>query len=401
MALYKFKVSDSAGILSEMLVEGDSQADATRRLQRRGVLPLEFLGEGSLSAGAPGRFGFRQKFDILDFTDRLVPLIEAGIPLERALGVVGEGVENKFTARVVSDLRRGLHEGRKFSELIRARSRVFPPLYASIVEAGEEAGALPQVMKELHRFLQETRELRAFIVSASIYPLFIVGASLAMLAVLFGVVVPRFVVVLRSLGRGELPLATRLLVFGSDMLRGYWWCLPILAILAVLLVSQVRRGGRAKALYDSFILSVPLAGKMVLWSNLGRVARTMSILMRSGVHLLDVVSIANRVVQNSTLRQSISGLAGELRQGQRLSHALGHSRFIPSFMLRMVAVGEETGSVETMLERVADRYETDLRRSIKRLLSLLEPIIIICLGLFVALVVLTMFLAIMDIQGSI
>ncbi len=399
MSLYKFKISDKAGKTSEILLEADSQADATRRLQRRGVIPLAFLGEGSLSASGKGGFGFGQRFDILDFTDRLVPLIEAEIPLERALGIVGEGMENKFTARIVADLRRGLHEGRKFSELIRDRGHLFPRIFASVVEAGEEAGALAKVMAELRRFLNDSREFRSFLISSAIYPLFVLTASMVMVVILLGVIVPRFATVLAGMGR-ELPLSTRMLLTLSNWFRDFWWCVPVLLATFIILALQVRKEGKVRAVYDKMILSVPLIGKMVLLSNLARMSRTMAILMRSGVHLLDTVWISIRIIENSTLSQSISGLAGELRQGQRLSHAFGHSHFIPQFMLRMLAVGEETGSVETMLERVADRYETDLKRMSKRILSLFEPMVIIALGLFVALVVLAMFTAIMDMQGG-
>ncbi|OGV61518.1 MAG: hypothetical protein A3K19_07210 [Lentisphaerae bacterium RIFOXYB12_FULL_65_16] len=399
MSLYRFKTSDSTGSINELLVEGDSQADATRRLQQRGMIPLEFLGEGSLSAPGQGLTGFGQRFDIIDFTDRLVPLIEANIPLERALSIVGEGVDDNLTSRVVADLRRGLHEGKKFSELIRDRGRLFPRLFASVVEAGEEAGALPAVMGELRRFLNDTREFQAYLISALIYPVFVLSASMVVLTILMWVIVPRFAAVLASTGR-TLPASTRLLLGASDFCRDFWWCLPVGVALLVLFLLQLRKDGRFRNAYDDTILSVPLVGKMVLLTNLARMSRTMAILMRSGVHLLDTVAIASRVIQNNTLRQSVAGMAGELRQGQRLSHALGHSRFIPPFMLRMLAVGEETGAVETMLDRVADRYESDLKRLVRRTLSLFEPCVIICLGLMVAAVVLAMFFAIMDMEGG-
>ena len=153
-------------------------------------------------------------------------------------------------------------------------------------------------------------------------------------------------------------------------------------------------------MYDNLILKVPIIGKLVLYSNIARLCRTMAILMRSGVHLLNTVSIANRVVQNKTISTSITGLAGDLRQGQKLSSALSASKYIPSLMLKMIGVGEETGAVEIMLERVADRYEADMRKSIKRLLSLFEPIIIVVLGISVGSIVLLMFMAIMDMQGA-
>jgi type II secretory pathway component PulF len=400
MGLYRFKVSDSAGAVRDLLIEGDSQADATRRVQRRGLLPLEFLGEGAGSS--PGRdAGFWNRFDVVDFTDRLVPLLEANIPLERALAILGESKDDPFGTQLAGDLRRGLHEGRRLSELIRDRGRLFPRLYASIVQAGEEAGALPQVMSQLRRFLVESRELRSFIVSASVYPLFIVFAGTLMLGVVLGVIVPKFASVLAATG-ATASTPTRILLGLSALAKGFWWVIPLLlAVVAVLAVQVARESSSVRAAFDRWVLGVPVASRLVLYANLARLSRTMATLMRSGVHLLDTVSIATRVVQNQTLAHSLGGLAAELRQGQRLSDALAQSRHIPAMMLRMVAVGEETGVVDAMLDRVADRYEADLRRLMKRLLSLFEPVVIICLGAIVGTVVMLMFLAIMNMQSSI
>jgi type II secretory pathway component PulF len=400
MGLYRFKVSDTAGAVRDLLIEGDSQTDATRRVQRRGLLPLQFLGEGAgTAAGRAG--GWRNRFDVVDFTDRLVPLLEANIPLERALAIVGEGGDDSFGTQLVGDLRRGLHEGRRLSELIRDRGRLFPRLYASIVQAGEEAGALPQVMAQLRSFLVDSRDLRAFIVSASIYPLFIVFAGVIMLGIVLGVIVPRFAGVLAATG-AEAALPTRILLGLSMLGKGFWWVAPLLLVAgAVLLIMLRRETGGTRAAFDRWVLGVPFASRLVLYSNLARLARTMSVLMRSGVHLLDTVSIATRVVQNQTLAQSLAGIPAELRQGQRLSDALAQSRYVPTMMLRMVAVGEETGAVDTMLERVAERYEAELKRLVKRLLSAFEPLVIICLGLIVGSVVTLMFLAIMNMQGAV
>ena len=185
-------------------------------------------------------------------------------------------------------------------------------------------------------------------------------------------------------------------------LQSYWWTAIVAIALLVFVIIQIRKPnsslGRA---YDNFILKVPLIGKLVLYSNIARLSRTMAILMRSGVHLLNTVSIANRVVQNSAISKSIKGLSGDLRQGQRLSAAMAQSEYVPSLMIKLISVGEETGAVETMLERVADRYESDMKRTIKRLLSLFEPIVIVILGISVGFIVLLMFMAIMDMQNVI
>ena len=398
MALFQYKISDAAGKVSTTLVEADSQADATRRLQGRGLTPLECQGEGAAATGSSG--GLRRRgIDVEEFTDRLVPLLEASVPLERALSIVGEGLDDAYSAEVAADLRRGLHEGRKLSALIRDRGAMFPSLYSNVVEAGEEAGALPQVMGQLRRFLNDARELRSFVISAAIYPLFVIMAGTAMLCVVIGVIVPRFANIVAESDRAP-TLSMELLLKLSALGRGFWWVIPLALVALAWLAREMRREGtRLRSWYDEAILSVPLAGKMVLYANLARMCRTMSILMKSGVHLLDTVGIANRVIENESLRRSVSGVAGELRRGQKLSSALGQSPRIPSFLLRMLAVGEETGDVETMLGRVADRYEEDLRRSVKRLLALFEPVVIILLGLVVGSIVLLMFLAMMDLQN--
>ena len=398
MALYKFKVSDNSGTLSELLVEGDSQADATRRLQSRGLFPLEFLGEGG-SGGAVARRGglFRRRFDVIDFTDRLVPLLEAGIPLERALSILGGGMEDSYAASVIEDLRRGLHEGRRLSHMLRDRSHIFSELYASLVEVGEESGALAAVLADVRQFLNERRELVSYIVSASIYPVVVFLVSLSVLGILLGVIIPKFSEILLTAGV-ELTGATKVLIALSKAVRGYWWVIPLAAAAVMLFVARARRSEAIRERVDHLLLRTPFVKTLILNANLARLSRTMAIMMRSGVHILDTVSIGARVLQNRVLRQSLSGIGGELRRGERLADALGRVPYMPPFMIRMLAVGEETGNVAVMLEKTADRFENDLKTNIRRSLSLIEPAVIVCLGLIVGTIVITMFLAIMDMQ---
>ena len=332
MPLFKFKVSDASGSISELLIEGDSQTDATRRVQRRGLMPLEFLGEGEKTAQSSGKL-FGPKLDVVEFTDRLVPLLEANIPLEKALGIVGEAQENPVLQQTVTDLRRGLHEGRKLSDLIRERGRAFPQLYAGIVEAGEEAGALPQVMGELRNFLLESRELKGFIISSSIYPAFICVTGIVLLSIVMGVIVPKFATALA--GAGIKSSSTDLLMSMSNILRSYWWTVFVfLGALGYCIYALRDENGKIRQFYDKMVLRIPMAKDLVLYSNISRLCRTMAILMRSGVHLLNTVAIANRVVQNQAISKSIVGLSGELRQGQKLSTALSKSPYIPQLMLR-------------------------------------------------------------------
>lgn len=399
MPLFKFKISDKDGRKEEMLVEGTSEKDAARRLQNRGLIPIELLGYSDAVGGGGLAGRWRQRFDVVDFTDRLAPLLEADIPLERALAIVEETSETPVEKELVGGLRRGLHEGRKLSQLIRDRGRLFPRMYAGIVEAGEESGALGQVLGELRDYLAMTREMRQYVVSSSIYPGILVCFSVLVNLLLLGLVVPKFGRIIYGMGK-EPRLATRLLLQASFVVQNYWWAILIGALAAVAIFSYVLRQPRTREVWDSLVLRLPLLRRIVLLSNIGRQVRTMAILMKSGVHLLDTVSISASVLQNEKLRRAISGLAGDLRRGERLSVALGRSEYIPPLVIRMLAVGEETGDTESMLARVADRYDNELRRLVKRALAWFEPMVILVLGGMVGSIVLVLFMAIMDMQSA-
>ncbi|MBR6471094.1 MAG: type II secretion system F family protein, partial [Victivallales bacterium] len=264
MPLFKFKVSDSAGKVSELLIDGDSQADATRRIQRRGLMPLAFLGEGAAATAANGR---NRRVDVVDFTDRLVPLLEANIPIERALAILGDGNENPAMSRMVGELRRGLHEGRKLSDLIRDQGSTFPSVYAGVVEAGEEAGALPQVMGQLRNFMTTAAELKSFLISNSIYPAFIAVTGLAMLGCLLGIIVPKFATSLA--GAGVKSQATDFLMGLSNGIRNYWWVSIILVAGIIWLVVQIRKpDGAIRRGWDALLMRLPVFKKLVLFSNL-------------------------------------------------------------------------------------------------------------------------------------
>lgn len=398
MPLFKFKVADAAGKIEEILIESESESEATRRVRSRSLIPIEFLGHGDSRRGG-GSWGLSRKFDVADFSDRLVPLLQADIPLERALGIIEETSESQEEKELVAGLRRGLHEGRKLSQLIRDRGRQFPRMYASIVEAGEEAGALPQVLAQLRDFLLMQREMRNFVISSSIYPAFVLLVCGGVVMILLGIVIPKFGEVITTSGQ---PVAgsTTLLLALSTGLHDYWWIGVILLAVAVIAIREASRDERILAHWDDFVLKVPILSRMVLLANIGRLVRTMAILMRNGVHLLDTVAIAARVIQNSRLRSSIASLAADLRRGERLSVALGRSPYMPTMVIRMLAVGEEMGASDVMLERVADRYDDDLKQLVKRALSWFEPIVIIVLGLVVGSIVLMLFLAVMNMQGG-
>ncbi len=400
MALYKYRAADASGKTADILIEGDTQADSLSRLRQRGYTPIRFLGQVESDGGGGGPEGglfTRRRFDVGEFTDRLAPLLRAQVQLERALGILVDTTENPRMRTVVADLRRGLHEGKKFSGLIRDRGACFPGYYANMVEAGEESGSLTQVIVELQKFLVERRRLREFLIASSIYPVIVLTVTGGVVGLLITVFIPRFSRIFTASGK-PLPLPTAIMVRFSELVTGLWWLWLLLLAGGCIFVHLVRRGGALRQWWDGFLLRLPLLGPLVADIDVTRFLRTLAVLTENHVHLLDAIGIAHRVLQNRAIQQSLAGIAGELRGGGRLSVSLGKSAFVPRTVIQMVGIGEETGNLGGMLRESADFYEETIRDRIRRLLALFEPAIILVLAGIVLLVVSSVFFAILELN---
>ncbi|MPM56632.1 putative type II secretion system protein F [bioreactor metagenome] len=392
MAKLRYLVLDSGGRRREVEVEASGDAAARRQLRRQRTMVIRPLGESS------GRRKFRLRpakpFDVYTFTCRLTPLLAAGIPLEHGLAVLEEGC-GKEEAEVVRKLRRGLHEGKKFSQLTREMPEYFPPLFSGLIESGEESGCLPEVAAELRRFLKESREFREFVLTSSIYPAIVVSVTLLVIVLLFTVFIPRFAKIFEELGR-EMPLLTRAMLGIGNFMEAVWWFWPLLIAGAVLFYRKSAKQGKLKRWKDRMALKLPLVGGIVTAIQTGRFLRTLSIMVKNHVQLLSAVRVSRRVIGNGEVRESFSGVEEELRGGGRLSAILGKSPYMPQGTVAMLKIAEESGELGEMLERIAEESEEETRVRVKRLLAFLEPGIILVLAGVVLLVVLSIFLAIME-----
>ena len=393
MALYKYKAMDASGKTVSVMIDGDSPDDALSRLRARGLLPLESFGQ----AGGPSRNPFRRDgFDVYRFTNRLAPLLSAGIRLEKALAVMGGGHSaDRANHEVIESLRKGLHEGKKFSALVRGQEPRFPRIYASLIEAGEETGNMAGAVRELRRFMNETKEQRDFLITSSIYPLTILAVTFGVIVLMFTVFIPRFSQIFLDMGK-ELPLPTAIMLFVSRMFTLLWPLWLLLIGSAAYAAVLVRRGGRARRRWDTLVLGTPILGKLVATIDIGRMTRTLAIMLESHVALLDSVRIAFKVLGNSVIAESFSGVTTELRAGNPLSKALRHSKYMPDEAVQMIEVGEQSGEVGKMLGEAAGGLENESRQSIKRLLALFEPVVIVVLALVILMVVVSIFLAVME-----
>ena len=397
MALYLYRAIAPGEAAREVTVEAENQREAEQKLRHMNMLPVKFLREVDPAQSEKRLLG-RSKIDVLDMTEQLSALLNSAIPLERALSIIAEGAANSEQREFVQALRQGLHEGRKFSDLIRSYGSLFPGYYANLIETGEETGRLPEVLEELRRFMAESRELRDFIVTSSIYPVVVLAVAILVTILMFAVFVPRFVTQFENMGR-DLPGSMVFLMNMSDVVVYGSLTLVVLAIVAPLVLRQMLGRERLAEIKAQIILSLPLFGALHTAVEMGKFVRTLAILISNHVDIIKTVRIAGKVIQNPVIRGSFNELEHKLKSGLKLSAALEGNKFLPKGLASRLRVGEESGTSGAMLMKAASHVEEDTRRQIKRLLSMFEPLVIVGLALVVMTVVLAIFMAIMELNS--
>ena len=396
MALYLYKAIAPGEKAREVTIEAETQREAEQKLRHQNLIPVKFIREvdPGMSEGSIFR---RKSIDVLDLTEQLSALLNSAIPLERALAIIAEGCKSDEQKEFVQALRQGLHEGRKFSDLIRSYGTLFPGYYANLIETGEETGRLPEVLEELRKFMSESRELKEFIITSSIYPIVVLVVAMAVTVLMFAVFVPRFVEQFENMGR-ELPGSMVFLMNMSDVVIYGGAILVGVLIVGLPLLKKSLGKEKMAELKGKLLLKLPLFGSLHIAVEMGKFVRTLAILISNHVDIIKTVRISVRVVQNPLIRDSFNDLEKRLKSGQKLSAALEDNEFLPQGLASRLRVGEESGTSGEMLMKAASHVENDTRRQIKRLLSMFEPLVIVALALVVMTVVLSIFMAIMELN---
>ena len=399
MPVFAYRAADRAGRTVDGVMEAFDANAVVARLHREDYYPLrvEVTDEKGRSGrrllGAP-RVPSRE---ILDFTQQLATLVESGLPLERALVVLGDVSAGPRLRHIVQDVTQSVRSGSTLGDaLARHQPRPFSRLYVNTVRAGERGGVLEIALRRLAEHLEGARELREAVVSALIYPalLFVVGTGAVIFLLTF--VLPRFAVILADLGQ-TLPLPTRLVLGLSDVFVTYWWALAA-GVLAIAVVWQaVARSEAGRLQMDAGLLSLPIAGDVVRKVEVSRAIRTLGTLLSSGVPLLGALDVAREGAQYRVIANALVAVHGGVKRGEGLARPMAETRAFPSLVVHMVRVGEETGRLEDMLLQVAATFEADTRKLVKRLIALAEPCIILVMGLVVGFIVVAMLMAILSV----
>lgn len=402
MAVFTYRAADRSGRTVDGVMEAHDARAVVERLHREEYFPvrIEPAGERRRLGGlalldSAGRVPARE---LLTFTQQLATLIEAGLPLDRTLAILGELSLSPRLRTIVQDVGQSVRGGSTLADaLARHQPRPFSRLYVNTVRAGEKGGVLEVALQRLAGHLEASRELRETLTSAMIYPALLLSVGVAAIVFLMTFVLPRFAVIFSDLGQA-LPLPTRVLLAVSGAMVDYWW-VGLGALLGGVLLWQLVTGSEvARLALDRRLLDLPVIGDLLRRIEVGRVARTLGTLLHSGVPLLPALGVAREVASNRALALALGAVQEGVKRGDGLARPMGETGVFPALAIHMVRVGEETGRLEEMLGRVAGLFETEIRVAVRRLLALLEPIIILALGLVVLAIVISILLAILSIN---
>ena len=402
MALFQYRAADSSGKVVEGVMDAKAEQGVVSRLHEMGFIPLRIAAPGETSSRAVhvpltlfsrGKVSQRQ---LLHFTQQLSTLLGAGLPLDRSLSVLANLLEGDEFKKVVRLLLEGVRAGKSLSSSMAEHPEVFRKLYVNMIRAGEAGGVLESVLRCLAEYLQRSEELKEDIVSALTYPVFIVGVSGISLIFLFAFVVPRFSLIFKDVEQA-LPWITRLLIGFSNGLSQYGWILLLLLIVSAAGGFYYVRTPEGRLRWDKMRLRIWVIGDLLCQFEVARYSRTLSALLKGGVPLLEALGTVQGVVGNRLVARAVTQVQTRVREGKGMVGPLTESGVFPPLALQMIAVGEETGKLEGMLANVADHYDQEVKRSTKRMTSLLEPIAIVSIGLVLGGVIIALLLGIFSI----
>jgi type IV pilus assembly protein PilC len=394
MTTYAFQARDNHGKVISGVQEGLNEENAINALMARGLMVLSIQQKGaSKIARGKAKVG---ETDLVIFTRQLATMVDAGLPLVGALSGLFEQSDPKRQAglrRVIGEVTALVQEGSTFNDALAKHPNVFSRLYIAMVKAGESGGLLAGVLDRLAGFLESSARLRKKVKSAMTYPVIVISIALAITTFLIVKVVPVFASIFADFG-AKLPAPTQFLIDLSDFIRSYWWAI-IGAFVGVFFgIRAWLRSKNGQLTWDRWKLKMPVFGPLIHKICMTRFARTFAQLIRSGVPILEVLQIVGDTAGNIVVTNSLKGVATDVEKGDNLTAALSRQPIFPAMMLRMVSAGEATGKIDTMLEKMADFWDEEIEATLSALTSLLEPLLIVFLGVIVGGIVIAMFLPI-------
>jgi len=400
MANFTYKALDIRGGQASGEIESESKVAAAAALRNKGftVLDLNEVKQGLGQIQIGGRIKAK---DLTVFSRQFATMVNSGLSMLRCLYVLEEQTPNKKFAKVIGAIRADVEAGISLSDALEKHPKVFSRLYVSMVRAGELGGILDEVLNRLASQLEKEDSIRRAVKSAMVYPILIGSFAILVLIGMVLFLIPIFAGMYKDLGNAQLPLLTRVMVNVSAVFRSWWGLVVLAAIIALIWgLRRLKHTDRGQHVWDRFKLHVPMGiGEIVRKLAVARFSRTLGTLITSGVPILQAIEITGQAAGNVVIEDAMVNVQTSVKEGQSITAPLEKVSVFPAMVTQMISVGEETGSLDAMLNKIADFYEDEVNASIKSLTSILEPILMLGVGAIVGTVVISMYLPIFNMMN--
>lgn len=384
------------GTIQSGEITAESRDEVVASLRKQNILPTAISAKPkiiSFKLSVLGEGRIKDK-DIVIFTRQFSTMIDAGLPLVQCLEILTKQTENKSLAKTISDVKVDVETGSTYADALKKHHKTFNELYVNMVAAGEAGGILDTILNRLAVYIEKTMKLKKKVKGAMIYPAIIVTIAIAVIAIIMIAVVPTFAKMFIQLG-GVLPLPTRIIINMSNFIAGIGGLIILLFIIGfVIFIMQFRRKDYGKKLIDRILLKLPIVGVLIRKVAVAKFTRTLGTLIQSGVPILDALEITAKTAGNKVIEESIRETRTSVSEGKTLSDPLVKTREFPPMVTQMISVGESTGALDTMLSKIADFYDEEVDNAVENLTAMLEPVLMVFLGVTVGFIVISMYLPI-------
>lgn len=400
MPAFEYKALDAKGKQLKGVIEADTARHARSQLRDQRMMPLEILPvtEKEAKAKSSGFAFFKRGISVAELaliTRQIATLVAAGLPIEESLKAVGQQCEKDRLASMIMAVRSRVVEGYSLADSLAEFPHIFDDLYRAMVASGEKSGHLEVVLNRLADYTERRQQLKSKLQQAMIYPIVLTLVAIGVISVLLAAVVPKVVGQFEHMG-AELPATTRFLIAASDFVQNYGLFLVLAIVMLFVVFQRMLKSAAFRMKYHSFLLKMPVIGRVSKGLNTARFARTLSILSASAVPLLDGMRIASEVLQNVRVRAAVDDATARVREGTSLGAALTNTKLFPAMMLYMIASGEKSGQLEQMLERAADNQDREFEGNVTIALGVFEPMLVVSMAgvvLFIVMAILQPILA--------
>ncbi|OGP78590.1 MAG: pilus assembly protein PilC [Deltaproteobacteria bacterium RBG_16_49_23] len=400
MPIYKWEGKTLKGAIKKGEMEAPGEAAIRIHLRQQSVIPTKIALKGKeFKIALPFGKKVNQR-SIAIFTRQLATMIDAGLPLVQSLDILSSQQEHKLFKNIIREIREDVEGGSTFAGALKKHPATFDDLYTNLVVAGEEGGILDNILTRLANYIEKAEALKKKVKSAMIYPAIIVSVAILVVLILMIFVIPVFETMFKSAGQ-SLPLPTLIVLTMSKMIKKYIAVIIPAVILLFYLFKKFYKTEAGKTLVDRLLLKLPVFGMLLKKVAVARFARTLGTLVSSGVPILDGLLIVSKTAGNRTIETAILNARASIREGETIAEPLGRSEIFPPMVIQMISVGESTGALDSMLTKIADFYDDEVDVAVSNLTSLLEPFLMVFLGVVIGGVVIAMYLPIFQMASAV